>query len=77
MIKVTIRRNMANPPPGKRVEIDPQHDTFTNLLDKCSLTLGVKGKKLFDSNGHNITMMHEITPNDVYYLTEVRKYTST
>jgi hypothetical protein len=73
MIKVTIRRNIANPPAGKRLEIDPRKESFANFLEKCSSSIGIRGKRLYDSSGANITAMDELVPNDVYYLSEVIK----
>ncbi len=29
------------------------------------------GKKLFDSNGNPVTLLHELIANEVYYLSEV------
>lgn len=71
MIKVTVRRNVANPPPGKRVEVSLQDDTFTTFLNKCSLELSISARKVFDSSGTLINMLPDIANNEIYYVSEV------
>jgi hypothetical protein len=42
---------LSKPLPGKRVEIDPETETFSMFKDKCSETLGIKAEKIFNIYG--------------------------
>jgi len=36
MLKVTVRQNHTKPLPGKRIDFDPDKDTFSEFRTKCS-----------------------------------------
>lgn len=71
MIKVTIRKNVVNPPQGRRLEVYPEFDTFTSFLNKCSAELAIRAKRIYDSQGAQISMLPELIPNEIYYISEV------
>jgi hypothetical protein len=71
MLKIAVRMNMVKPPPGKKVEVDLTQDTFLTFLNKCSQTMGVNAKKVFDIHGMQITKLAELVNQDAYYVSEV------
>lgn len=71
MIRVTVRQNLAKPLPGKRVEVDPEKETFTIFKEKCTEVLGFKAETVYNLYGQKINMLADIQNNEVYYISSV------
>ncbi len=70
MIRVTATRNAAEPPLGKKVQFNPEKDSFDDFLLKCSNKLGFKAKKIFDSEGSVLERIGHLRNDDVVYVSE-------
>ncbi|CDW78930.1 small gtpase [Stylonychia lemnae] len=66
--------NSVKPQPGKRIDLDPEKETFQDFKDKCSEQLGITSKRIFNVQGMQINMLPDLINNEIYYVTEGEQY---